>query len=177
MNRTITYPSKNEYPEYAEMYMNYVKKDGSLIEQLNTTLTTTIEFIKSLTQKELDIRYATNKWSVKEVLVHVIDDERIYAYRALTFARNDQTQLPGFEEEHYIKHADIAARPVTSIIEEYRAVRLATIALFNGLSNEALSRIGTANHNKTSVRALGYHILGHELHHISVIKEKYFRAL
>ncbi len=177
MNKIITFPSKNEYPEYAEMYMNYVKKDGSLIEQLRANLTTTKTFIESLSTKNLDVRYKPSKWSVKEVLVHIIDDERIYAYRALAFARNDTTKLPGFEEEHYIKYADTHTRSVINIIEEYTAVRLATIALFNGLSDEALRRIGNANNNYTSVRALGYHILGHELHHLSVIKEKYFGTL
>ncbi|GAA4276437.1 DinB family protein [Aquimarina mytili] len=177
MNRIISFPEKNEYPAYAAMYMDYVKKDGSLLTQLMDCLESTNEFVNSLSEKELNFRYAPNKWSIKEILVHIIDDERIYGYRALAFARNDKTDLPGFEENEYTQYADIATRSVENIMNEYKAVRMATIALFNGFSDQALLRMGTANNNKTSVRALGYHILGHELHHIHIIKEKYLTLL
>ncbi len=175
MSKTIPFPAKGEYPEYAEMYMKFVKRDGTLLKQLEESLSSTIEFITSLSFDVLDYKYAPGKWSVKEVLVHIIDDERIYAYRALAFARNDKTELPGFEETEYIQFADTNTRSIESIIEEYRAVRKATIALFDSFSEDALLRIGKANRNKTSVRALGYHILGHEQHHIDVIKERYLK--
>ena len=98
MIKHIEFPSKNEYPIYAEMYMKLVKKDGSLIEQLRFSLDRTKTLINNLSSKELDYRYEKSKWSIKEVLVHIIDDERIYGYRALSFARNDKTNLPGFEQ-------------------------------------------------------------------------------
>ena len=175
MNTHIAFPSKTEYPAYAEMYMKLTKKDGTLIAQLRENLEKTKTFMASLSEATLNLRYAPGKWSVKEVLVHIIDDERIYACRALAFARNDNTILPGFEQDDYVLYSDAHARTTENIIEEYEAVRMATIALFKGFSEAALLRIGTANGNRASVRALGYHIAGHELHHIKIIKERYLK--
>ena len=101
MNKNIEFPSTDEYPSYTEMYMKWVKKDGSLIKQLENSLAKTQNLIASLSKQELNFRYRYNKWSTKEVLVHIIDDERIYGYRALAFARNDKTNLPGFEQDEY----------------------------------------------------------------------------
>ena len=109
-------------------------------------------------------------------MVHIIDDERIYGYRALSFARNDKTNFPGFEQDNYNLFSDTSERTIENIMEEYEALRLSTITLFNGFSNNSLKRIGTANGNQTSVRALGYHILGHELHHIKILKEFYLKT-
>ena len=175
MIKHIEFPSQNEYPIYAEMYMQLVKKDGSLIEQLKSSLEKTKTLISSLSNEELDYRYEKNKWSIKEVLVHIIDDERIYGYRALSFARNDKTNLPGFEQDDYNLNSDTSMRSIENIMEEYEAVRLSTITLFNGLSDKSLKRMGMANGNQASARALGYHILGHELHHIKIIKDLYLK--
>ncbi len=175
MNKLIEFPSQTEYPPYAEMYMKLVQKDGTLLKQLEDNLEETKKFVASLTEEELNSRYSDDKWSIKEVLVHIIDDERIYAYRALAFARNDKTSLPGFEQDYYAKHSDTNNRAIENIMEEYEAVRKSTIALFNGFSEEALVRIGTADGNRASVRALGYHIVGHELHHIKFFKERYLK--
>ena len=177
MIKHIEFPSHNEYPNYAEMYMKLVKKDGSLIEQLKSSLQITKSLISNLSNKELDFRYEKNKWSIKEVLIHIIDDERIYGYRALSFARNDKTNLPGFEQEDYNLNSDSSERTIENIIEEYEALRLSTITLFNGLSDKSLKRIGIANGNKASARALGYHILGHDLHHIKIIENLYLKEL
>ncbi len=177
MNRYIEFPSKNEYPVYAEMYMKLVKKDGSLIEQLKLSLEKTKTLFNNLSNKELEYRYEKNKWSIKEILVHIIDDERIYGYRALSFARNDKTNLPGFEQEDYNLNSDTSERTIENILEEYVALRLSTITLFNGLSDKSLKRMGTANGNQASARALGYHILGHDLHHIKIIEDLYLKKL
>ena len=177
MINLIEFPSKNEYPKYAEMYMKLVKKDGSLIEQLKLSLDSTKTLINNLSNEELDFRYAKNKWSIKEVLVHIIDDERVYGYRALSFARNDKTNLPGFEQEDYNLNADTSERTIENIMEEYEALRFSTIALFNGLSDKSLKRMGIANGNQASARALGYHILGHDLHHIKIIENLYLKKL
>jgi uncharacterized damage-inducible protein DinB len=171
----IEFPSKNEYPEYIEMYLTWVKKDGSLLEQLENSLKKTKTLVSKLTDEELNYRYEENKWTIKEVLVHIIDDERIYGYRALSFARNDITELPGFEQEDYVYNSDAQERSINSIMEEYEALRISTIKLFSGFSKKALLREGVANYNKTSVRALGYHILGHELHHVNIIEELYLK--
>jgi len=173
MKKNIDFPNKNEYPYYAEMYMKLVNKDGTLIEQLKSSLEKTKTLINNLSNEELDFRYKKNKWSIKEVLVHIIDDERIYGYRALSFARNDKTNLPGFEQDDYNLYSDTSERTIENIMDEYEALRLSTITLFNGFSDKALQRLGIANGNQTSVRALGYHILGHDLHHIKVIEELY----
>lgn len=177
MIKYIEFPLENEYPSYAEMYMKLIKKDGSLIEQLKSSLHKTKSLINNLSNDELDYRYEKNKWSIKEVLVHIIDDERIYGYRALSFARNDKTNLPGFEQEDYNYYSDTSERTIENILEEYEALRLSTIALFNGLSDKSLKRIGIANGNRASARALGYHILGHELHHIKTIENLYLKEL
>ncbi|MDN3643170.1 DinB family protein [Lutimonas halocynthiae] len=177
MIKHIEFPSKNEYPIYAEMYMELVKKDGSLLEQLKSSLQKTKALINNLSNEELDYRYRKDKWSIKEVLVHIIDDERIYGYRALSFARNDKTNLPGFEQEDYNLNSDTSDRTIENIMEEYEALRLSTITLFNGLSDKSLKRMGIANGNKASPRALGYHILGHDLHHIKIIEDLYLKKL
>jgi uncharacterized damage-inducible protein DinB len=177
MIKYIEFPSKSEYPIYAEMYMKLVNKDGSLIEQLKSSLERTKTLINNLSNEELDYRYEKNKWSIKEVLVHIIDDERIYGYRALSFARNDKTNLPGFEQDDYNANSDTSERAIENIMDEYEALRLSTIALFKGFSGIALKRLGIANGNQASVRALGYHILGHDLHHIKVIENLYLKEL
>lgn len=176
MNKNIEFPSKDEYPAYAEMYMKWVKKDGNLIKQLEDSLSKTQRLISTLSEQELNFRYRNNKWSIKEVLVHIIDDERIYGYRALAFARNDKTNLPGFEQDDYSINSYASERTIENIMEEYEAVRISTIKLYNGFSNAALIRKGVANGNQASVRALGYHILGHELHHINMIEDVYLKG-
>ena len=171
MNTNIIFPNKDEYPNYAEMYMKWCKKDGNLLQQLDFSLLKTMNLVRSLSDERLNFRYAKDKWSIKEVLVHIIDDERIYCYRALVFARNDKTNLPGFDQDNYSLNSDTEKRTLDNIMQEYIAVRSSTIRLFNGFSDVALTRKGVANGNQVSVRALGYHILGHELHHINFIKK------
>ena len=131
------------------------------------------ELILSLPEERLLYRYAPGKWTIKEILVHITDDERIYAYRALRFARNDKTELPGFEQDDYAAISNANERNLENIFEEYEAVRKSTIALFNGLDDIALTRKGIADNNETTVRALAYHIAGHELHHLFFIRDHY----
>jgi len=171
--RTIEKPKDGEFPPYADMYIRLLPDDGLLLKHLEDNFIATKELILSLNEEKLNYSYAANKWTIKEILVHIIDDERIYAYRALRFARNDQTELPGFEQDDYTFHSQANTRSLESILGEYEAVRYATIALFNGLPEDAFLRRGTANNNKATVRALAYHIAGHELHHMNIIREKY----
>lgn len=171
--RKIEKPREGEYPAYAIMYMKLVPNDGLLLAHLTDGFTRVKKLILSLPAEKLLYKYATNKWTIKEILVHIIDDERIYAYRALCFARNEKTALPGFEQDDYVAFSNANDRSISSILQEYEAVRNATIALFEGLDEVALLRVGVANSNKASVRALGYHIAGHELHHINIIRERY----
>ena len=171
--RHILKPKDGEFPQYAIMYIGLVPDDGLLLKHLQDNFIAIRELILSLPEEKLHYRYAKDKWTIKEILVHIIDDERIYAYRALRFARNDKTELPGFEQDEYALNSGANDRSVQNILEEYQAVRHATIALFNGLPEDSFLRMGTANKNKVTVRALAYHIAGHELHHINIIKKKY----
>jgi uncharacterized damage-inducible protein DinB len=173
MIKTIVKPHDGEYPSYASMYIGLIPDDGLLLQHLHDNFVRTKEFILSLPESKLLYRYAENKWTIKEILVHIIDDERIYAYRALRFARNDATELSGFEQDDFVRYSDANERSLKSIFEEYAAVRQSTITLFDSLTEAALMRSGIANENRASVRALGYHIAGHELHHINIIKERY----
>ena len=171
--KIIQKPKPGEYPEYASMYIDLLPDDGLVLTHLEENFRITKNFILSLPEEKLLYSYAPGKWTIKEILVHIIDDERIYSYRALRFARNDNTNLPGFEQDDFASHSKANERALQNIFEEYEAVRKSTITLFNGLDNEALTRKGTADGNKATVRALAYHIAGHELHHISFIKENY----
>lgn len=120
-----------------------------------------------------DHRYAPGKWSVKEVLQHVVDTERIFAYRALCFARNDATPLPGFDENEYAPASQADRRTLPAILQEHDAVRAATVALFEGFDATMAARSGTANGDRISVAALGWTIAGHALHHARILRERY----
>ena len=171
--RPIQKPKEGEYPAYADVYIRLVPDDGLLLKHMKDNFAMVKKLILSLPEEKLTYRYAPDKWTIKETLVHIVDDERIYAYRALRFARNDNTELPGFEQDDYASYSKANERSIKNIFEEYKAVRESTITLFNGLPDEAFLRIGTANNNKATVRALAYHIAGHELHHVNIIKDKY----
>jgi uncharacterized damage-inducible protein DinB len=173
--RIIDKPAKDEYPPYAEMYMRLVRGDGLVLQHLRTNVKKVKELFLSLAPGKLSYRYAPNKWTLKEILVHLTDDERIYAYRALRFARNDSAELHGFNQDDFVKFSGANERALNNILEEYDAVRKATIAFFKGLPDVALTRTGRTNESRTSVRALVYHIAGHELHHLNIIREKYLR--
>jgi uncharacterized damage-inducible protein DinB len=172
--KLINKPHTDEYPEYASMYINLLPDDGLILDHLKENFISTKKFIYSLPNEKLLHRYTAGKWTIKEILVHIIDDERIYAYRALRFARNDNTKLPGFEQDNFTLHSYANVRDIDNIFAEYQAVRDATIALFNGLDDSAFNKDGYADGNKATVRALLYHIAGHELHHINFIKQNYF---
>ena len=173
--RLINKAKKGDYPEYAEMYMKLVPDDGLILKHLKDGFVTVKDLIHSLPKEKLFYRYAEGKWSIKEILVHIIDDERIFSYRALRFARNEKINLVGFDQDAYAIYSEADKRDLDNIFEEYEAVRNATIALFNGLPEGSLDRMGhgTGTANDATVRALAYHIAGHELHHLHFIKENY----
>jgi uncharacterized damage-inducible protein DinB len=171
--KLIPRPEPGEYPPYAGMYIDLLPNDGRLLQHLRANLRTALDLVSSLPEAKLLHRYAPGKWTVKEVLVHVVDDERIYAYRALCFARGETAPLPGFEQDDYAALSGANERPLQSILAEYAAVRESTIALFEGLDEAALTRSGVANGNRATVRALGWHIAGHELHHLNLIRNRY----
>ena len=171
--KLISKPVSGEYPPYASMYIDLLPDDGLVLQHLEENLKKMQYFILSLSENKLDFRYAIDKWTIREMLVHIIDDERIYSYRALRFARNDKTELPGFEQDDYTVYSKANNRTIESILEEYESVRRSTLSLFKNLPEEAFLRSGTANNNPVTVRALIYHIAGHELHHMNIIKRNY----
>jgi len=176
--RVIPPPQPGEYPPYAIMYMKLLPVDAFILKHLQDNFDMVKQLVCSLPEDVLYHRYAPGKWSIKETLVHIIDDERIFAYRALRFARNEKNNLIGFDQDAYALYSEADSRSLDNIFEEYEAVRRATIALFNGLPDNAFDRMGhgTGTANDATVRALAYHIAGHELHHINLIKEKYLQA-
>ncbi len=171
--RMIEKPAAGEYAPYTIIYIGLLPDDGRVLEHLRENLQTTTDFILSLPEDKLTYRYARGKWTIKEILVHIIDDERIYAYRALRFARNDQTELAGFEQDDYAFYSGANARDIGDVLVEFATVRNSTIALFDSFESEALTRSGVASGNNMSVRAAAYHIAGHELRHLNIIKERY----
>ena len=173
--RTIHKPKAEEYPAYSHVYMDLLEDDGRILDHMRQNLSDLEELVDNLPEEKLLYRYAEGKWTIKEILVHLIDDERIFSYRALRYARNDPTPLHGFEENDYAYYSQANERSLESIFSEYKAVREATIALFENLPEDALMRSGLAdgNINRRTVRALAYHLAGHELHHVNIIKERY----
>src|SRR4030095_3725789 len=148
--RTIAKPKEGEFPQYAIMYIGLLPDDGLVLKHLQENFIAIKELILSLPKEKLQYKYAKDKWTIKEILVHIIDDERMYAYRALRFARDDKTELPGFDQDDYAVSSRANERSIENIFEEYEAVRSATIALFNGLPENSFMRMGVANRNKAT---------------------------
>ncbi len=165
-------PAQDEHAPYYEKYTSRVP-DGNIIETLENQIVETAKLLRSLSEEQAGFRYAPDKWSIKEVVGHLIDSERIFSYRALRIARNDKTPLSGFEQDGYVPAGNFDARSLSELLAEFECVRLATMFLFKNLDEPAWSRRGTASENEVSVRALAYIIAGHELHHVNVVKEKY----
>lgn len=150
-------------------------KDMDVHEALSHASTITLELIRSIPEEKGTYRYGEGKWTIKELLAHMQDSERIQAYRALRFARNDKTELPGFEENDYAPEANAHGRTIKQLADELERVRLTTIDLFNSFTDDMLKREGLANKSKLSVLNLGYIIAGHELHHRRILVERYLK--
>jgi uncharacterized damage-inducible protein DinB len=155
------------------MYIGLLPDDGLVLIHMQENLKIITDLVRPLSEAQLTQPFAEGEWTIKEILVHIVDDERIYAYRALRAARNDPTELPGFDQDLFTTYSGANQRSLESIFEEYASVRAATISLFNNLPDEAFTRASVANGHAMSVRAAAYHIAGHELHHINSIKQNY----
>jgi len=164
--------SKNEYSSFNATYINALE-DVSLIEGLEKGKDQLVAFISAIPTEKLEYRYAENKWTIKDIILHLIDAERIFGYRALRIGRGDKTPLAGFEENDYIPNAMANNRTVESLLEEFQWVRNSTLILFKNFSNEQLLYLGTASENAISVRAIGFLITGHQNHHLKIIEERY----
>lgn len=163
---------KNEYNPYYKSYIDNAT-DSNIVNGLEQNIYTVVSFYSKVPLTKHDYAYAEGKWTVKDILLHVIDTERIFCYRALRIARKDRTPLAGFEQDDYVITGNSKNRTLKSLLEEYKAVRYATIALYNSFDSKSLVRIGEASGFPISVRALGYIITGHENHHNQVLIERY----
>jgi uncharacterized damage-inducible protein DinB len=172
MKASETRPTKSEFLPYYERYIALVP-DGDVISALASQLSETQSLLRVLPASVATYRYAPDKWSVNEVVGHMIDSERIFAGRALRFARNDSTPIPGFEQDDYVRNATFDAYPLSDLAAELETVRQSTIFFFRHLDEEAWTRRGLANNAEVSVRALAYIIAGHELHHREILKTRY----
>ena len=168
-------PGVDEHAPYYGRYVALVP-DGSIVETLGLQIAGTRALVAGLPEARARHRYAPEKWSVKEVLGHVADSERVFAYRALRIGRGDATPLPGFDEKEYAASAPFDARPLRDVIAELDSVRAATLTLLASLDERAWSRRGTANEVPVTVRALAWIIAGHELHHRAILRERYLAA-
>jgi len=174
--RASSRPQLGEYAAYYEKYIAMVP-GNNIVPILEAQRLQMAQLFAARSERDGNFRYAPEKWTVKEVLGHLTDTERIFAYRALRIARQDQTPLSGFEQDDYVRAGAFGERSLADLAEEFTHVRNATVALFRPLGEEAWARRGLANKNEISVRALAFIIAGHELHHREILKERYFPAI
>jgi hypothetical protein len=172
-NLMIARPEPGEYNPYYERYISLVE-GSDILATLDTQRREMMLLLCGRGDADGDFRYAPDKWNAKEVLGHVCDTERIFAYRALRISRGDETPIEGFEQDDYVRNGPFARMPMEELVEEYIAVRRATLTLFRNLDEAAWTRRGVANKNAVTVRALAYVTAGHELHHRRILEEKYF---
>jgi len=161
--------------EYNPFYQTYIDVlgDVELFDLLRKQLENFPQFLASLPDEKLNYAYAEGKWTIAEALVHIIDAERVFQYRALRFMRGDKTPVPGFDQDTFVPNSNAARRTKESIIEEYKVVRRSTIALFANMNGKSLHNVGVASDSPMSVAALGFIICGHQKHHRNVIRERY----
>ena len=172
LTATAMKPTENEYAPYYGKYIVLVTEEN-IIEALENSLQDTLELLGGITEEKANFAYAENKWSIKEVIGHIGDSERVFAYRALCFSRNDENNIAGFDENHFIANSNFKNLSLKDVVDELVAIRNSTIALFKNMSEDAWTRKGIANDNEISVRALANILVGHERHHVGVIRERY----
>ncbi|MES1221845.1 MAG: DinB family protein [Bacteroidota bacterium] len=165
----------SDIPQFYRDYIDKVPGDENLIKNLIDILIETEQLILFLPEEKLLHRYDTGKWSIKEIINHLSDCERIIIYRALRIARSDKTDLPGFDEDLFAAHTHADTRTAAALLTELRACRMSSISLIETLDDEALNRTGTANGYPLSVRLLVNHLYGHHRHHLTIIRERYLK--
>jgi hypothetical protein len=165
-------PDLSRVPEFFHNYINYVP-DNDLVTAFKNQSPLTISFFENIPDNKIDYAYGEGKWTIKEVLQHVIDAERVFSYRALRFARKDPTPLPGFDENLFAENAKADKRNWNDLLEEFKSVRKATEWLFGSFNEEQLDASGISSNKSIYVLALGYISVGHAIHHINLIKERY----
>ena len=168
----LQHPAENEYPEYYRPYIGLVPK-GNLVQLLKENLNEVVNLFAGISEEKTYYRYAPGKWSVKELLGHITDTERIMCYRLLRVGRGDQTPLAGFDENDYVKAAQTNNLPMEAIIEDFKAARNATITLIQNLPAQSWTNKGNANGTEITTRAIAYIIAGHQIHHCKIVIDRY----
>jgi hypothetical protein len=171
---TLSRPDPAEYAPSYEPYIRLVP-EGDILTHLEQQIEDTASLLRDVSESEAGTRHAPYTWSIKEVVGHLIDSERIFGIRALCFARQDPTELPGFDENQYVRSARFDARSLASLTQEFDLVRRSHILFFHGLDAEAWLRSGVANGNRVTVRALAHIIAGHERHHVTIMRKRLSR--
>ena len=166
------YPDSTEYSHFYSTYISLISKDN-IIQTLNEQMHEVFTLINSLPGEKAYFKYAPDKWTLKEVLGHIIETERVFSYRALAISRGDTQPLPGMDQDEYMKNNNYNKRSISNLSNEYLSVRTSTIHLFNTMTKEMISKKGNASGFDVTVRALAFIIAGHNLHHYNIIKEKY----
>jgi uncharacterized damage-inducible protein DinB len=169
----IQKPKQSDCTPFQWDYISLVPDTKDILGEMQIQLIDTIDLVTSLDDETLVTPYAPGKWSILQILVHCMDAERIFAYRALRFARKDQTDLPGFDEELYAPNSKANDRKILGIVKEFSLLRASTIELFQSFDEEMWAQKGKANGNLVAVNALPYMICGHEIHHRNIIEERY----
>lgn len=169
----ITQPNPDEFAPFYAGYVNKAAAMGNVLQTLTQLKDSTFEFFTSLPEQKANYAYAEGKWTIKQLLSHMIDAERIFAFRLLCFLRGDVTPLPGFDENEYVEQTDLSGCTLHDLALEFKTLREANLFLYRSVNDERSLYKGTANGKPVSVRALLYITAGHELHHISTIKERY----
>ncbi len=164
--------SAQEYPEFYNPYISTLE-NVQLFEDLEISLHQFIKFVQNIPMEKFDYRYADGKWTIKEIIQHLIDSERIFAYRALRFSRADETPLPSFDENKYVENTNAVLRSIQDLLTEMAVVRQATLSLFKSFNQNQLLFMGNASGKAVSVRAIGFIIIGHQKHHQKVFQERY----
>lgn len=168
-------PQPSEYEaSYLKHYIDLVK-DDDILRALKGQLAAALEFLSFISEDKANYRYGEGKWSIKEVLGHICDTERIFAYRALCISRGEKQSLPGYEQNEYVANGNFDSTALKDLIEEFRLLRESNLSLFKNFSGKMMLRQGTANGKKITVRTILFAIAGHELHHLNVIRDKYLR--
>jgi hypothetical protein len=170
--KTNHFPDPTEYLPYYGKYIALVP-EGAIVETLMKQVSETTTMLRGLSEAQGAHRYAPEKWTVKEVVGHMIDTERVFAYRALVFARNDKSELPSMDQNPYVQFGNFTNCKLRDLADEFECVRHSTVYLLRHLGDEAWTRRGVASGAEVSVRALAYIIAGHELHHAKILREKY----
>jgi hypothetical protein len=170
---TMKFPEKTEYKPTFQKYIDLIGEEN-FFEEFDSITNETVELFKSISKDKLNYKYAENKWTIKDVFMHIIDTERGFSYGAIVCVRNDdKTLIYGMDDEHYAKNVDVTNRDIESMLEEFKIVRRGFRFLFENCTEEQASFLGNGVKHKISARALGYISIGHTKHHLNIIKERY----